>query len=178
MELELVRDAAREFPVGSTSRSVRSLTVWFCKYRSLSPISQFVSLRALKVAGVPDRDLSFLGEMRELEWLSITHLPKVQSLYPLAHLQSLKFLELATLPSWDLSRKRTVIQSLMPLAGLRRLVHVSLLGVLPEDRSLRALEGCALLKSGKFVGYSAKEVAQLIAATGARLEPMPSWNEA
>ncbi len=162
MQLEFIRDAAKAMPLVPEAEKLRSLCVWHCKYQTLQPLGAFRSLRVLKIAGVPDNTLEFLRELDRLEWLSIVHLPKVTSLHPIAALRNLQFLELQTLPSWDASNKRTVVESLGPLAELPNLRHVSLLSVVPMDHSLMALNGCRTLQSGKFHGYPAGEAERFL----------------
>ena len=75
MHFEFVRDAAKAMPLVPEAEKVSSLSVWYCKYQTLSPLSEFRGLRTLKIAGFPDETLDRLRELNQLEWLSILHLP-------------------------------------------------------------------------------------------------------
>ncbi|MET0333566.1 MAG: hypothetical protein ABW190_04795 [Rhizobacter sp.] len=173
MRLELMRDPAKEFPAQESPLAVESMTVWHCKYKTLKPIADFKNLKALKIASFPDSSFDDLGKLAKLEWLSVQHIPKVGVLDGLARLKNLRYLQLQTLPSWDASRKRTVVESLEPLSTLSELVHISLIGVVPPNPSLAALEKCSRLKSARFHGYPAEEVERFFTASGARDEQMP-----
>ena len=91
--------------------------------------------------------------LSNLRYLSIVHLPRVSDLGPLSKLESLETVALHTLPSWDQSNKRTNVRSLSPLTALPRLRHIELLGVVPEDESLRALAELPSLKTSALHGY-------------------------
>lgn len=173
MHLEMMRDAARDMPAVVAPGLYESARIWHCKYRTLVPLAQLTELRALSIATVPDADLSFLVNLRKLEWLSLLHLPKVSELAPLAELKNLKFLSLETLPSWDSSRKRTVVRSLEPLQALANLEHLSLFGVITADKSLAPLEQCRNLGSAKFHGVPIKERDRFLLASGVADSHMP-----
>ena len=122
----------------------------------------------MEIASFPDESLEVLRELGDLEWLSILHMPKVTSLSPLAGLAGLRLLSLATLPGWDASGRRTVVESLVPLAQLEKLAHLALLGVTTPSKSLRDLECCKRLRTATLLGFLRAEVARFIAATGVR----------
>lgn len=170
--LEFIRDAAKEMPLSSVPFDIRTAKIWHCKYRTLKPLAGLVNLEELVIAGFPDDSLDFLGELAELRYLSITHLPRVGSLAPLAVLTKLHSLSLATLPSWD-SSKRTVVDSLEPLTRLPALRHLELFGICASDRSLAALEQCTHLQSVRVGGYTRTETARFYAATSFTDEYMP-----
>jgi hypothetical protein len=174
MRLELMRDAAKRFPMQETPSEVSSLCVWHCKYKTLEPIAEFENLRALKIATFPDESFELLSGLRQLEWLSVLHLPRVKDLDAICRIKSLRFLELKTLPSWDSSRKRTVVQSIEPLSKLSKLEHISLLGVVPADMSLTPLERCKRLKTARFQGYPEQEVKLFLQASKAENAHMPA----
>lgn len=153
-----MRDKARTFPVHPDPAAVTALRLWHCKYESMANLSAFGSLRTLVIASYPDADLAPLRGLSRLEYLSITHMPKVSDLAPLSQLQSLKTISLSTLPSWDASGKRTTVRSLAPLAELPALAHIELFGVLPEDGTLRALENSPSLKTIRVSKYSKSEI--------------------
>jgi len=86
------------------------------------------------------------------------HMPNVSDLGPLRRLTSLRTIRLSTLPSWDSSGKKTTVRSLEPLAELPNLAHVELLGVLPEDGTLHALENCPSLETLRVSKYRESEI--------------------
>lgn len=156
-EVDLVRDQGRVFPPRPLSSSLRSLRIWHCGYTTLAALSQFRNLRVLSVASFPDSTLDAIGLLAELEWLSILHLPKVKALAPLRQLSRLRCLSLSTTPGWDGSNKKTVVDSLGPIAELPALEHLELFGVVPADRSLAALERATSLRSVRVSKYLASE---------------------
>lgn len=160
MHLELIRDNSQVFPPVQNPKTVSSLTVWHCKYKTLAPIQAFVSLRELTIATFPDKSFDLLATLVNLENLRILHFPKVSSLVPLAKLQNLRQVILESLPSWDASTKRLVVESLEPLASLPQLENLQLLGVVPESRSLTALEASKSLRFARFHGYKATELSR------------------
>jgi len=144
--------------------NIRTAKIWHCNYQTLAPVAELVNLETLVIATFPDNCLDFLSELTQLRFLSIMHLPRVSSLAPLLALENLHSLSLATLPSWDGS-KRTVIESLDPLARLPALRHLELFGICAADRSLRPIERCTGLKSVRVSGYTRKETARFYAAS-------------
>jgi len=178
MHIELMRDAARQMPVIPNADQVTSLVIWHCKYESLASLSAFPNLTALKIANYPEDSLKPLEKLKQLEWLSILHLPEVKDLAPLAKLRSLVSLELATLPSWDSSGKRQLINSLQPLTKLPRLAFLALLGVVPEDLSLAKLDECRALSTVRVSGYLSGETKRYYAASGVENAHVPSFPEA
>ena len=165
MHLQFALDDRREFPKVTDPGAIRSLRVWNCKFRTLAAIGEFSALEGLEILVYPDESLDLLTRCTRLRYLSITHLPRVTDLQPLSILGSIVTLRLATLPSWDASGKKTVVRSLEPLSGLRRLKHVELFGVVPEDRSLAPLEGVGSLETGRFSKYPRREVARFSEST-------------
>lgn len=178
MHLNLLRDTAKEIPSLADPSAIRSLCVWHCKYKTLTPIRELKNLRALKIASFPDASFEAIAELQQLEWLSVLHLPKVTSLGPICRLANLRFLSLETLPSWDSSGKRTIVESLLPIAALPLLAHVSLLGVIPADRSLDVLNGSRHLRSAKFHGFPKSKVEHFFQASSAQDAHMPEWASA
>lgn len=175
MHRDLIRDTAKEFPALADPLAIRSLRVWHCKYKSLDPIQELKNLQALKIASFPDGSFEALAALQQLEWLSVLHMPKVTSLEAIGRLGKLRFLSLETLPSWDSSRKRTIADSLNPIADLPLLAHVSLLGVVPADQSLDVLTSSRHLRSAKFHGFPKSTVERFFEASGAQDAHMPEW---
>jgi hypothetical protein len=98
----------------------------------------------------------------------------VQDLAPLARLTQLEALQLATLPSWDASGKKTIVGSLDPLAELPLLKHLELFGVVPQDKSLAALERCPALVSVRVSKYPKAEITRFYATTKLSDRHVPS----
>ena len=163
MYLELMRDKQEAMP--TVDRSVDSLRVWHCGYRTLRPVGELHQLRTLVIATFPDKSLSFLSELRSLRYLRILHLPKVTDLAPLTELQRLTSLSLSTLPSWDSSGRITEVESLDSIGTLAALEHLELFGVVGRTRSLAAIERCRSLASARFSKYPKEEVDRFYAAT-------------
>ena len=157
MHLDLIRDQSRVFPLVANPERVTSLTVWHCKYKTLAPLQALVSLRELTIGTFSDNSFEVLAPLLTLEKLRVLHFPKISSLAPLAKLQNLRRVTLESLPSWDASSKRLVVESIEPLATLPRLECLQLLGVVPESRSLAALEASKSLRFARFHGYKAAE---------------------
>ncbi len=166
MHLDLMRDKAKQMSAIADFTAVTSLRVWHCAYRTLEPLAAFSNLRSLTIATIPDASLEFLSLLAKLRYLRVVHLPKVTDLGPLTRLAGLQSLSLETLPSWDASGKRTVIESLEPISTIDCLEHLSLLGVVPNDRSLSVIEHCKTLRSARFHGFPQSEVARFFSATG------------
>ncbi len=157
MHVELIRDKSRLFPAVQDPRTVQSLKIWHCKYKTLAPVQELVSLRELTIATYPDDSFEMLAPLERLERLRILHFPRVTSLAPLARLQRLRSVILESLPSWDAARRRLVVESLSPLAALPTLESIQLLGVVPESRSLAALDSVKSLRFARFHGFGAAE---------------------
>jgi hypothetical protein len=172
-DVELVRDQARVFPPRPLSSGLRSLQIWHCRYATLAPLSQFRSLRILSIDGFPDPTLDTIGLLTELEWLSILHLPKVTTLAPLRHLSRLRCLSLRTTPGWDASSKKTIVESLSPIADLPALEHLELFGVVPADGSLAELQRAKSLRSVRVSKYRASEQARFRSETSLPNNFMP-----
>lgn len=173
MHIEFSRDQATSFPDVADPDAVETARVWHCKYRTLEPLSRFKNLRGLEVATFPDLSLEPIGSLGQLRYLSVLHLPKVTELSHLQGLLALETLGLQTLPSWDSSGKRTVVQSLDPLTQLEQLRHIELLGVIPSDQSLMALERLPNLQTANFHGFLKPEVERFFAASGVTKAHIP-----
>lgn len=158
MIADFLRDEARTLPVHPEPATVTAARVWHCKYKSLEGLSAFVNLKTLVIATYPDTDLTPLGGLSHLEYLSIMHMPKISDLGPLSQLQGLRTIRLSTLPSWDSSGKKTIVHSLTPIAELPDLVHVELFGVLPEDGTLHAFLNRPSLETIRVSKYRKSEV--------------------
>jgi len=165
VHVDLIRDEAATMPAFPNPSAVRSLKLWFCKYKTLASLSALRRLQTLVIAGFPDAGLEILGGCSELRYLQIVHLPHIFDLSPLSDLQALEILSLETLPSWDAGGKVTKVRSLAPLTGLTNLKYLSLFGIVPDDRSLAPLEECRGLVSARFSKYPKSEVARFYGAT-------------
>lgn len=163
--LELIRDAAKIFPALADGHGYVSAKIWHCKYKSLAPIAELKNLEELLIATFPDNSFEFFRGLTKLRYLSILHMPKITSLSGLQNLTSLEVLSLSTSPSWDASRKRSVIDSLAPLNGLSKMIHLQLFGVVPHDNSLEPLRQLPSLRSARFSQFPAEEIANFYAGT-------------
>ncbi|AST89750.1 hypothetical protein G7939_22890 (plasmid) [Ralstonia solanacearum] len=169
-----MRDKARQMPTVANPLAVASLRIWYCSYKTLESITVFRNLRTLVIADFPDASLGPLGTLPNLRHLRILHLPKIVDLGALAGLANLETLSLEVLPSWDASCKKTIVNSLEPIAQIAHLKHLSLLGVVPVDRSLASLERCGSLISAQLHGYPRKEADRFFAASGVLRAHPPS----
>jgi hypothetical protein len=160
MHLELLRDKARTFPAIENPSEYASAKIWHCSYRTLEPLRSFRELRELTIASYPDATLEILGGLIRLESLEILHLPKVTTLSPLSGLTRLRKLSLQTLPSWDASGRKTIVESLAPIAHLPCLEELELLGVVPESRAVDELLHCrgTVLNRVRVSQYAAAEM--------------------
>lgn len=175
MFVDLMRDKAKQMPDVADPLAVERLRIWHCGYKTLGPVASFKNLRALAIATFPDATLESLESLEQLQDLRVLHLPKVTDLQPLAKLTHLETLTLEVLPSWGASRKRTVVASLEPLIHIAGLKHLSLLGVVPTERSLSVLDRCKSLVSAIFHGYPKDEVARFFSVTGVKNAHNPTF---
>lgn len=166
MHLELMRIKDKEWPSIEEPLQYSSAKVWYCKFRSLAPISQFKNLKTLVIAGFPDSTLDPISSIVGLEYLQIVHMPKITSLDGLSGLKNLQSLSLSTLPSWDSSGKRTIVDSLHPIAALKKLKYMELYGICPANSTLVDLEDCASLVSASFSKYPTGVADQFIEKMG------------
>lgn len=164
MKLDLVRDSSKAMPSIEDKAAIRHLRIWHCSYKTLEPISELVNLESLTVASYPDATLQLVGGLSQLRYLRIMHMPSVEDLAPLAGLAQLRTLLLETSPGWDAAGKRTVVQSLSPIAELQHLEHLSFFGVVDRERSLKSLEACPSLRLAQFAGVPKKEIARFYSA--------------
>lgn len=148
MFVDFMRDKARQMPTVANPLAVESLRIWHCSYKTLDSITTFQNLRTLVIATFPDLSLEPIGTLAKL-----------------AHLETLS---LKVLPSWDASRKKTIVNSLEPLAQMPNLKHLSLCSVVPVDRSLTPLERCGSLVTALILGYPREETDRFFAASGMR----------
>jgi hypothetical protein len=171
MYIELTRDSRIVLP--PLDPNVTSLRIWHCKYRTVRSVGEFRELQTLVIATFPDESLVFLTSLQRLRHLQIVHMPKVNDLSPLGELRNLESLSLETLPSWDASGKVTQVGSLEPLADLPGLKHLALFGVVPTTKSLSALERCPRLVSARFSKYPKAEVSRFYERTIVSDEHVP-----
>lgn len=167
MHLEYLRSAEQELPSTPDALAVRSVKVWYCKFKSLAGLAAYRNVERLVIAGYPDASLEVLSGLSNLRRLELLHFPNVTDLAPLESLEALEELALACLPSWDASGKRHQISSLSPLCSLPRLSAIELLGVVPVDLSLSALAACRGFRSDRLSGYPSSEVERFYQSTGA-----------
>jgi len=177
VHLDLMRDSATTFPNVNRPESIRTLRIWHCKYRTLTPLAQFVNLAELKIGTYPDERLDVLEHLCNLTYLTILNLPKIGDLEPLAQLTKLVSLSLATSPAWDSKGKCNIVNSLTPVAKIASLRHLELFGVCPSDKSLSVLGKCIYLETARFSKYPKEEVDRFYNATGAQnqFNPKPSF---
>ncbi len=166
MHLELMRDKSKVMPRIDSPLEVRSIRIWHCKYESLEQINKCKNLEVLVVASLPEADLKFLNNFKNLKYLSVIHLPRINDLSPLEALVSLETVSLSTLPSWDSSGKVTVVSTLAPLVNLPRLKYLELLGVRPENKSPLELVSSRSLVSIRLSKFAKKLEKELYEKTG------------
>lgn len=164
--LELMRDSSKTFPKLECPLTLRTAHIWHCAYRSLVPVGEMLNLEELVIGSLPDPSLEFLRKLSRLRYLRVVHMPKITDLAVLEQLTNIEVLSLSTSPSWDAARKCTIVDSLMPLAGLPRLKQLELFGVCPADKSLSPLQRCPTLESARFSQYPVEEVARFYRETG------------
>lgn len=164
--LQLVRDPAKTLPTIPDPQSWTSARIWFCKYKTMTPLAELVNLEQLEVAGFPDATLDDLAGLTHLRVLRLQNFPKVVDLAPLAQLKKLETLALATPPSWDASRKKHIVASLEPLTKLPALRHIELFRVAPKSERPDELSKCKALRSARLTGYAAKDLEAFHKATG------------
>ncbi|MGJ4927433.1 hypothetical protein ACQR1I_19475 [Bradyrhizobium sp. HKCCYLS2038] len=166
MFVAFVKDKSPAFPGIDNPDGITALKIWNFGFRSFSFLPSFSNLKQLAILAYPDAVFDPISQCQQLESVSICHFPGVCDLAPLGRLPNLTALSLATLPSWDASGKVQTVESLAPLAGLESLRHLELLGVCPDDRSLRPLQSCKTLKSLRCSKYPRKEVQRFYEETG------------
>jgi hypothetical protein len=166
MHLEFMRDKSKIMPEIESPIEVKSIRIWHCKYESLEQINKCKNLEVLVVASLPEADLEFLNNFKDLKYLSVIHLPKVNDLAPIANLTNLETVSLSTLPSWDSSGKVSVVSSLAPLASLPKLKYLELFGVRPENKSPLDLASSKSLVSIRLSKFSKKLEKELYEQTG------------
>lgn len=164
--LELMRDSSKTFPKLECPSTLRTARIWHCGYRSLVAVGALINLEELVIGSLPDRSLEFLCKLSRLRYLRIVHMPKIADLAAVEQLTSIEVLSLSTSPSWDVARKCTIVDSLMPLAGLPRLKQLESFGICPADKSLRDLQCCPALESARFSQYPVDEIARFYRETG------------
>lgn len=174
MHLEFMRDSAREFPLPEDPSSVGSMTIWHCKYRSLSCLSRFPNLRVLVIASYPDSSFAPLAKLSRLKYLRIVHFPRVGKLDELQHLADLEVLSLSSLPSWDASGKVLTVETLRPLAKLHSLRHIELFGVRPAADGLAPLYGLERLRSARFSRIEPAETQEFYSRLGVTDDFVPA----
>ncbi|WP_394230034.1 hypothetical protein [Shewanella colwelliana] len=156
MHIEYMRDKNQVMPSIENPSQVTSMSIWHCNFESLKQVSDCVNLEQLNIATLPDNNFDFLAKCPKLKLLSIVHLPEIKSLDSFPFLKKLETVSLSTLPSWDSSGKKTIVDSLLPLAKLPNLKYLELFGVIPEIVSLETLNIFSGLNSARFSKYPKK----------------------
>ena len=173
MHIEYMRSKEKELNFEGDPLSVTSLKLWHCKFKSLSFLEDFCNLKVLIIGTYPHENFNVLSGLSNLEYLSVVHMPKLNSLSGIDTLKNLKTLYLATSPSWDASGKKTVIESLHPIVNLPQLSNIELHGIVNPEKSLKELFTCNNLKTGMFSKYPKKEVEALYNATSIKKQRVP-----
>jgi|TARA_B110000008_G_C16836368_1_gene510751 hypothetical protein len=166
MHLDFMRDKSKVMPQIESPLEVTSIRIWHCKYESLEQINKCKNIEVLVIASLPAEDFEFLKNFKNLKYLSVVHLPKINDLSPLEAITSLETVSLSTLPSWDSSGKVSVISTLVPLASLPKLKHLELFGVRPENKSPLELTSSKSLVSIRLSKYAKKLEKELYESTG------------
>jgi len=164
IHLDLVRDAAKVFPVPEEPGAITSLRVWHCKYQSLRDLALLDNLTSLEIATYPDATFEPIETLIRLERLRVLHLPRIADLSPLRALRRLESLSLATLPSWDTSGQVTEVDTLEPLVDLPALADLELFGVVPRCRSVDDLLRMPNLRRAAISKYPKGELERLVSA--------------
>ena len=102
---------------------------------------QFLELSSLKAAS-----LGGLGKLQELECLILDHAPNLKSIQEIGELDALEELHISTPASWDSSQKCVEVDTLRPLARLKKLQLLTLRGLRPKKGALRPLHGLKSLR--------------------------------
>jgi hypothetical protein len=179
MHLEFMRHKGSGMPPVEEPGAITSARIWHCNFRSLAPLSELTNLRTLAIATYPDDSLEPLANLRHLTYLNVLHFPRVSDLTPLSELSDLETLSLSSLPSWDVSGKVLEVESLQPLANLRRLRHLELFGVRPRKDGLLPLMNLDQLESARLSKLPDEEVKEFLEKTGAAdaFNPEPDFDE-
>lgn len=162
-----MRDSATKFPDIYDKETVLAMRIWYCKYRTLNPVSAFINLEELVIANFPDETLCALKSMKKLRYLRILHMPKLKDISVLSDLSSIESLSLETSPSWDATGRCIVLESMKPIAELPKLKHLELFGVCEANKSLKFLEGVKTIETSRFSQYPQKEVDRFRSVSGA-----------
>src|SRR5437867_941856 len=145
--------------------------VWVAEVRagaSLSFLRESQNLRSLRIQDA--EQLTGLEQLTQIDTLYLQHFPKVASLQSLATLLQLRKLYLSRNPSWDGTRKGLEVESFSPLAGLRELSDLTILGVSPRDRSLTPLYALARLRYVHVAWIDGRRRVQVRSTSNNRLE--------
>jgi hypothetical protein len=150
---------------------LRTLFLYKPNIPSLAPLGRMKKLEGLYLMpGAKVRSFAGLEGMRSLKYLYAYHIPRVNDLSPLRTLTELRELDLQM--SWA-TTKRLSFKSLAPLAGLKKLELLNLVGVETDDDSLRplgTLKNLRHLFPGHW-GMPVEELAYLAAVLNQQLDP-------
>lgn len=166
--LELTGDPASKFPALPAPDQFRSARIVHCAYPTLVPLAAFTNLIHVEIVGYPDDTLEPIGQLTQLEELSIMHLPRVTDLSPLASLANLRRLDLMTWPGQGSSGNPAEVASLSPLCALPKLEELNLFGVRPPNQRVDDLLKCSALRVACVTGYPDLEVDRLSEALSTR----------
>ncbi len=165
----------------------RKNRVLFCwRVENVADRPEIMSAPSLEMTVVRNADVSFLRANQALRVLELTevhslngiealtqirelvlyHMPKVHSLEAVGALRQLQFLTISTPASWDASRRCIEVDTLRPLANLKQLRSLSLMGVLPKHEGLRPLwelKGLRFLSIANVFVFRLRDYAELAA---------------
>lgn len=117
--------------------------LWNIRAEEISALRNWSGIERLIIDGIPRvSDIFPLGSLENLELLSIERAPKARDISALSSLSNLRYLCFAG--GYSTSSKR--VPTLQPLAALKRLQHLNLVGVNSSDRSLAPLAEMHTLK--------------------------------
>ena len=125
---------------------VQALWLWDIRADHLGDLSRLPRLSDLVIRSAPKlSDLSAIARLAGLQSLRLWDVPRITGLEDLARLRELRELWIETTPSRD-ARGGQRLATLAPLSQLSQLERLSLIGIAPQDRSLKPLHGLRQLR--------------------------------